>query len=132
MSIPYSTTCAVSIKMIRSTKTTSTNGVTLISDNASVPRPGRRLLPFDPTLMATNHSPRRLFPKTSLSKTSLGQVDELEREVVHARSEFLQHVSEIVIEDGCRDGREEPHGSRKKRLRDSRTDRCQTGSSRRP
>src|SRR5215472_3954068 len=85
MSIPYSTTWAVIIKMMRSTKTTSTKGVTLISASAVTPRPGRRL-PFEPTLIAT----RRLLPEASF-----GQVEEFESEVVHARAKLFQQVTEM-------------------------------------
>ena len=46
---------------------------------------------------------------SSLSEASFGQVDELEREVVHSRAEFLQHMSEVVIEDRRRDGRKQSH-----------------------
>ena len=41
-SMPNSITCAVSMKMMSSTSTTSTKGVTLISDSAVPPRPRRR------------------------------------------------------------------------------------------
>jgi hypothetical protein len=68
--MPNSITWAVSMKMISSTSTTSTNGVTLISDRLAPPP--RRRDPNPPPPLPDNAM--ALF-----SETALGQVQELER-----------------------------------------------------
>src|SRR5579862_10057157 len=119
-SIPDSTTCAVIMKMMSNTSTTSTNGVTLISDIAAEPWKRRRPPPpFPPplTLMAT-----------SVSEASFGQVHELEREVVHLGAHLLNRVAEHVEEDGGGNGGDQAHGGRDQRFRDAWPDRFQAGA----
>src|ERR1700691_570964 len=87
MSIPYSITCAVIMKMISRTRATSTNGVTLISASGATPRDRRP--PFiPPTFIAT----------ASVSETPLDQVQEFERKIVHARAHLFEHMAEVVVE----------------------------------
>src|ERR1700733_15296047 len=76
---PNSITCAVSMKIISSASTTSTNGTMLISASAGVPRKRPRPSPLE--LLREN----AMLPL----QTSFGQVQELEHEVFHARGEFL-------------------------------------------
>src|SRR6266542_722936 len=77
-SMPNSITWAVSIKMMSSTSTTSTKGVTLMSAIAAVPWNRRRPPPLPPLTEIA----------TLLSEAPLGQVQEFQREVVHARAHF--------------------------------------------
>src|SRR5690348_5218082 len=102
-SMPNSITCAVILKMISSTSTTSTNGVTLISESAGVPWNRRR--PGAPP-------PLTLIAMPSLPVAAFSQIQEFEREVVHARSNFLEDVAEVVIENGCRNRRCQAHRCR--------------------
>src|ERR1043165_2162005 len=113
---PYSITCAVSMKMISNTSTTSTNGVTLISD--SICPPPRRRDPKPPPL--TDNA-------MSLSETTFRHIEEFERKIVHARPDFADRVAEIVIENRRRDGREKPDGGRDERLRDAGSHRLEAG-----
>ncbi len=65
--MPYSMTCAVIMKMMSNTSTTSTNGVTLISESAETPRP-RRPLFIPPTLIATGVTVLGLFSEAPLDQ----------------------------------------------------------------
>src|ERR1017187_9679123 len=71
-SMPNSRTCAVSMKMMSSTRTTSTNGVTLISERAGLPR---RLARYPPPLVekAMGYSPklRSAILRNSSEKSSM-------------------------------------------------------------
>ncbi len=107
-SMPNSMTWAVSMKMMSRTSTTSTNGVTLISAMAL-----RLRLPR-PVSAAIGGEGHRL-----LSETAFGQIEELEREIVHARAEFANQVAEVVIEDGRRDGGEQADRGGDKRFGDA-------------
>src|ERR1019366_6100292 len=94
-SMPKSITWAVSMKMISSTSTTSTNGVTLISERLAPPR---LRFPDPPPLMQ--------IAILSLSEAAFGQVENLQREIVHARADLAYAVAEEVIENRRRDRRE--------------------------
>src|ERR1700722_3528421 len=107
------------MKMISSTRTTSTNGVTLIS--AIGARPRDRLPPDSET---------GVNAIALASETPLDQVQELERKVVHPRAYLFEQMAEVVVEDGRRDGGEEPHGGRDQSFRDARPDEFQTGAPR--
>src|SRR5579859_7083634 len=78
ISMPNSITCAVSMKMMSSTSTTSTNGVTLIS--ARLGEPPRRREPYPPPLVD--------IAMALLPVRPLRHVEELHGEVVHARAHF--------------------------------------------
>src|SRR5262249_4886180 len=110
------------MKMISSTSTTSTNGVTLISE--SDPLPPRRREP--------NPLPPPLPPLTEiamlLSEGPFRQVQKLEREIVHASAQFTNPVAEEVVEDRCRNRRREAHGGRDQCERDARSDGFQARS----
>ena len=107
---PNSMTCAVSMKMMSSTSTTSTNGVTLIS--------AMRVAAAPAATGFRRHWWRR--PSLLSAEAALGQVEELEREIVHARAQFADQVAEIVIEDGRRDGGEQADRGGDQRLGDAR------------
>src|SRR5208283_2047365 len=117
-SMPNSITWAVSMKMISSTSTTSTNGVILTSDRLA--SPPRRREPYPPPPLTDN-------AMALVSETALGQVQELQGKVVHARAQFPDAVAEDVIGNGGWDGGEQAHGGRDQRQRDAGTHRPQTG-----
>src|ERR1035437_8981584 len=94
-SMPNSITWAVSMKMISSTSTTSTNGVMLISDMLAPPP--RRREPYPPPPLTDN-------AMALLSETAFGQVQELHGKVVHARAYLPDPMAENVVEDGGGDG----------------------------
>src|ERR1035441_4888877 len=108
-SMPNSITCAVSMKMINSTSTTSTNGVTLISESMDPPRPLR-----DP-------NPPPPFTDIAIclfSEAALRQVQELQREIVHARPDLPNVAAQNVIEDRRRNRRHQSDSRCDQRLRD--------------
>src|SRR5438552_5133484 len=92
-SSPNSMTCAVSIKMINSTKTTSTSGTTLMSASELVPRNRPRRPPlYEPPI-----------EKAMLAlQAPLGEVEEFEQELLHARASLLDAAAEYVVEHRCR------------------------------
>ena len=116
-SMPNSITCAVSMKMMSSTSTTSTNGVTLISRDGVAAAPAATRI--------RRHWWRR--PWLLLSETALGQVEELEREIVHAGADLANQVAEVVIEDGGGNGREQADRGGDQRFGDARADGLQAG-----
>src|ERR1700722_3650088 len=100
ISRPNSITCAVSMKMMSRTRTTSTSGTILISAREEVvPRKRPRLIPPDE------------FPseKAMLLHASFGVVQELEHEVFHARAKFLDGVPKQIVENCGGNGSGEPH-----------------------
>src|SRR5471032_3032852 len=103
-SMPNSMTCAVSMKMISSTSTTSTKGVTLISDRVEVVP--RLRDPYPPPLPPPRLPPPLTDNAIALlpAETALGHVQELERKVIHAGANFADGVAEMVVCDGGRDG----------------------------
>src|SRR5579883_3230206 len=116
--MPNSITCAVNMKMISNTRTTSTNGVTLISarlDEAPFRRRDPNPPPFTDIAMA-------LF-----SEGALRHVQKFHGEIVHAGAHFTNFVTEKVIKDGCGNGRHQTERSRYQGFRDSRRNRAQTG-----
>src|ERR1700683_3736006 len=112
-------TCAVSIKMMSSTRTTSTNGVTLISASGAAP-PRRREEPKLPP-------PETDIAIALLSEIALGHIQKLQGEIVHARADFADFVSENIIENSRRNGCEQAHGSGHQSYGDARTDRAEAG-----
>src|ERR1035441_4549915 len=108
-SMPNSITCAVSMKMINSTSTTSTNGVTLISESMDRPLPLR-----DP-------NPPPPFTDIAIclfSEAALRHVQELQREIVHARPDLPNVAAQNVIEDRRRNRRHQSDSRCDQRLRD--------------
>src|ERR1035438_5085154 len=97
-SMPNSITWAVSMKIMSRTSTTSTKGVTLISERAAPPR-----------LREPNPPPLIEIAMASLSEAAIGQVEELQREVVHARADLADGGAEEVVENGRGDGRKKAH-----------------------
>src|SRR5260221_2500884 len=89
-SSPNSITCAVSMKMMSSTRTTSTSGTTLISANELTPRKRPRL-PVPAELVVEN--------AMSVIETSFHEIQELEDEVFHAGTEFLDRAPKYVLEN---------------------------------
>src|SRR5471030_2497023 len=122
-SMPNSMTCAVSMKMISSTSTTSTKGVTLISERVEVvPRlrdPYR--LPLPPPL--TDNAMALIS-----AETALGHVQELQRKVVHAGADFADGVAEVVVSDGGRNGGKQAEGRRDQGFRDARSQCFEAGA----
>src|ERR1035437_2383235 len=116
-SMPNSITWAVSMKMMSSTSTTSTKGVTLISERLAPPR-----------LRDPNPPPLKEIAMALLSEGALGQVQELQRKVVHARADFADGVAEEVIENGRWDGGKKSHRSGNQRFGDAGRDRPQAGT----
>src|SRR5262245_45210466 len=102
---------AVTMKITSSTSITSTSGVTLIWD---IDGPDDRPAPSK----AIPHLLRAL-----LQEMTLGDVQELRREVLHVGVENPDLVIEMVVADDGRDRRREPDRGRDERLRDSRRDR---------
>src|SRR5271157_10889 len=117
-SMPNSITWAVSMKMIRSTSTTSTNGVTLISDR--LPPPPRRLDPYPPP-------PLTEIAMALLSETALGHVQELHGKVVHARADLPNPVAKNIIENRRGDGGRQARRRGNQRFRNARRHRAQAG-----
>src|SRR5580658_9697783 len=107
------------MKMISSTRTTSTNGVTLIS--AIGARPRDRLPP---------DSEAGVNAIALASETPPDQVHELERKVVHTRAHLFERIAEVVVEDRRRDSGEETDGGRDQCFRDAGSDGFQTGAPR--
>src|SRR6267142_1934940 len=92
---PNSITCAVSMKMISSTSTTSTNGTTLISDSELTPRKRPRFPPAD-ELVVEN--------AMSALETSFHEIQKLEDEIFHTGTEFLDRAPKDVVENRCGNG----------------------------
>src|SRR3979411_2672627 len=80
---PNSITCAVSMKMISSTSTTSTSGTTLISDS-ELPTRHRPRMPPTAELVVEN--------AMSALETSFHEIQKLEDEIFHAGAEFLDRA----------------------------------------
>src|SRR5579864_5252776 len=104
------------MKMISSTSTTSTKGVTLIS--AIGARPRDRLPPDNET---------GVNAIALTSETPLDQVEELERKVVHPRAHLFEQMAEVVVEDGRWDGGKKAHRGSDQSFRDARPDGLQAG-----
>src|ERR1700730_6323178 len=115
ISRPNSITCAVSMKMMSSTRTTSTSGTMLISASEVVPRNRPRLIPPDEV-------PNE---KAMLLHASFGEIQELEHEVLHARCKLLDRVPKKIVKDCGRDCGGQTHGSGYQSLGDSGRDRAQ-------
>src|ERR1700678_705735 len=114
---PNSITCAVSMKMISTTSHTSTSGTMLISAMAGEPRNRPR------------PSPLELFIENAMLslQTALGQVQELELKVFHARGEFLNGAAKDVVENIRGNGGEQADGGGDQRFGDTGRHRPQTG-----
>src|SRR5260370_35907293 len=89
-SSPNSITCAVSMKMISSTRTTSTSGTTLISASELTPRKRPRL-PVPAELVVEN--------AMSVIEASFHEIQELKDEIFHAGAEFLDRAPKYVVEN---------------------------------
>src|SRR5580693_145327 len=87
--MPYSMTCAVSMKITSNTRTTSTKGVTLISERV-VPPPRRR--ERDP-----NPPPFTDIPIELLSETTFHHVQELKCEIVHAGTDIANLPAKNIV-----------------------------------
>src|SRR5436309_11297588 len=110
---------AVSMKMSKSTRTTSTSGMTLISARALRVRPAPS--PPASVLIAILERLRRA------DQPALDQVRQLEREVVHLRGPVADLADEVVVADDGGDGREQTGRGRHQRLRDARRHHGQAG-----
>src|SRR5450432_2069834 len=120
-SMPNSITCAVNMKMINSTSTTSTKGVTLISE--SVDMPPRLRDPNPPPPPFTDNAIRSLP-----AERALGHVQELQRKVFHAGADFTNRMAEVVVEDGGRYGGEQAESRGDEGFRDAGPKRLQAGA----
>src|SRR5271169_5925261 len=105
-SIPDSRMGAVSIKIISSTNTTSTNGVTLISESEVWVRP------FGVE--------KAIISVLCLSKVPLSHIQEFESEVVHHRAEFFDSLHKLIVSDDGRDGGKQTGRRRDQGLRYTR------------
>src|SRR4029079_3135999 len=104
------------MKMMSSTSMTSTSGTTLISASdvaTRALRPRRWRPPPDPPVGCTF---------CILGEVPLGDVQELEREVVHFGGELLHAVREVIVEIHRGNCREEARGGRNQRIGDARRD----------
>src|SRR5207237_3141071 len=101
---------AVSMKMSRSTRTTSTSGMMLISAS-EVPR---RRESEASVLNAIFGGPRHLGDRTA------HDVEQVEREAVHLRGPVLHAIDEVVVANDGGNGGGEAGGRRHQRLRDAR------------
>src|SRR5579864_3126748 len=119
ISRPNSITCAVSMKMMSKTRTTSTNGTILISASEVVPRNRPRLIP--PEEVPSE--------KAMLLHASFGEVQELEHEVFHARGKLLDGVPEQIVEYRCWNSGGQTHRGGDQGLGNSRRNRAQAGCS---
>src|SRR5512143_384451 len=86
-SIPCWRSGAVTMKMTRRTSITSTRGVTLMSDRAFV----------------SSSSRKDIAGSAASGEMALGQVQELQREVVHLRADHPDLAIEVVVGDEGRD-----------------------------
>src|SRR5579872_2099002 len=113
-SMPNSMTWAVNMKMMSSTSTTSTNGVTLIS--ARLPVPALRL-----------RDPNPLPPLTEsamlISETALRHIQKFHREIVHAGAHLTNLLAEDVVENSGWNCGDEADGGRDQRLGNARSQR---------
>src|SRR5690348_12827543 len=111
-STPWWSMGAAIMKMISSTSITSTSGVTLMSastgSSSFPPKP-----PPPPRLNAMASPPR------FLGEVPLGQVEELEGEVLEAAAEDADPVREVVVADERRDGGGQAGGRVDERLGDA-------------
>src|SRR5260370_40169113 len=89
-SSPNSITCAVSMKIMSSTRTTSTSGTTLISASELTPRKRPRF-PAPTELVVEN--------AISVAETSLHGIEEIEGEMFHAGAEFLERAPKSAVEN---------------------------------
>src|SRR5262249_56087208 len=97
---------AVTMKMMSRTSMTSTKGVTLIWEIAS--------LPEEPVSKA--------MVTHSFEEVALGDVQELRREGVHLRGEHAHLAREAVVHHHRRDGGGEPDGGGDQRFGDPAPD----------
>src|SRR5258708_4461178 len=118
---PNSITCAVSMKMMSSTRTTSTSGTTLISESELTPRKRPRF-PVPAELVVEN--------AMSALETSFHEIQELEDEIFHAGAEFLDRAPKYVVENRCGNRGRESQSGCDQRFRDSRRNRAQAGCAR--
>src|SRR5262245_36757594 len=113
-SIPRYIMGAVSMKMSRSTRTTSTRGMTLISareprTRPPVSAPASVLI----AILERLHRPEQ---------AALDHVGQLEREVVHLGGPVTDLVHEVVVADDRRDGRRQAEEGGDERFRDAGRD----------
>src|SRR5271165_5767685 len=122
---PNSITCAVSIKIISRTRTTSTSGTTLISDNVPAPRkrPREELLPREEKAMRVYQS--------LLFKSPLRQIKKLQRKILHPRPKLLNRASKPVKKNRRRNSRRQPQRGGDQRFRNARRTGAQAGATRR-
>src|SRR5690606_33478754 len=110
-SIPFCIIGAATMKMMSRTSMTSTSGITLISDREVDTRRPCLLRPaasgmgitFGTVRLAQILPSRPAFPFAS-GEVALGDVQELEREVVHLRRVGLHLRRQVVVEIDSRDG----------------------------
>src|SRR3989440_7048022 len=122
-SIPRYITGAVSMKISRRTRPTSTSGMSLVWARRF---PMRRVPPGGPTLNAIFRGPREL------GRGAAQEVEHVEREPLHLRRPVLDAIDEVVVADDGRDGRAEPGRRGHQRLRDSGRDHREAGRTLRP
>src|SRR5579863_1420292 len=121
---PNSMTCAVSMKMISSTRTTSTRGTTFISDMVPIETPPRRRRPFEPFEPAVEIA---ILIRCLLLEASFRQVEKFQREILHARADLLNYVPEVIVEDSGGDCTRQSHGGGHQGARDAGADGAHAG-----
>src|SRR5262245_55584765 len=110
-SIPRYIMGAVSMKMRRSTRTTSTNGMMLVSASVEWVRPPSAASGLN-ILRGPRHPRRR----------TAQEVEEVQREAVHLRGPVSHAVDEEVVPHHRGDGCTEPGGGGDEGLGDARRD----------
>src|SRR5579863_897815 len=132
-SMPDSSMGAVSMNMMSSTRTTSTNGVTLMSESEVCVRPLEvvnatrylRQICAPHRVQQAAATIRQFCKLPFLGKVALRHIHELQREVVHLAPQFLDALQEIVVGDDGRNCREQPCRRRNQRFGDAGRDAVQ-------
>src|SRR5262245_36200660 len=114
-SIPRCIRGAVSMKISRRTRITSTSGMMLISESVGPIREA-------PPPPSVESSLNAIFDPRGLGRRSRENVEQVEGEPLHLRGPVLHAVDEEVVRHDGRDGRAEPGSGRDERLRDTRGD----------
>ena len=118
-SIPDCSIGAVTMKMMSSTRTTSTRGVMLMSASAVCVRPLAEV-------KAISAAPRWLGSVGLPSALPLHQIQHLQREVVVARGHFTNGANDEIVGDHRWDGGSQAGGGGNQSFGDARSDRAQS------
>src|SRR3954447_13523945 len=117
---------AATMKMISSTSITSTSGTTLISASEVDTRAPRARLPRPEFPVGIGWT-LGTFLRFCLREVPFGDVQELEREIIHLRCEVLHPAGVVIVEIQRRHRGEQAGGGRDQRLGDARRDDAEAG-----